>query len=446
MSIDVNNSANPSALAGESHAALPENLKGRKVVLVNLSDSRGGAAVVTYRLLKALRREGVDARMLVFDKISPDGEVFEVKSRLRKTAAFVFERLRLFPSLGFKRDNIFKVSTGDFAVNIHRHPLVKEADIVCLNWFNQGMLGLKGIRKLHRAGKKIVWTLHDMWAMTGICHHAYECKRYHEECGYCQFLADGGSPNDLSHRMWKKKNLLYGETPVHFVTVSRWLEKCAMNSSLLVGRDVTTIPNPFPTDSFYYNPSHEIDNLLTPGKPNILLFGAARLDDPIKGLDYTIDALNYIFDNHPEVACKTIVYFYGNIRRPELLDRLRFSYRYFGMINDFKIIRYFCSVAKAVISTSLYETLPGTLIEGQAGGALAVTFGRGGQSDIVDHLKNGYIARYKDYRDVAEGILWALKTDVSREELHRSVRERFSSSSVARRYINLFSEILSEDQ
>lgn len=53
---------------------------------------------------------------------------------------------------------------------------------------------------------------------------------------------------------------------------------------------------------------------MPPHKPNILLFGAARIDDPIKGLDYTIDALNHIFDNYPEIANKTAVYFFGNIK------------------------------------------------------------------------------------------------------------------------------------
>ena len=39
-----------------------------KVVLVNHSDSLGGASVVTYRLMEALIAQGVDARMLVVKK------------------------------------------------------------------------------------------------------------------------------------------------------------------------------------------------------------------------------------------------------------------------------------------------------------------------------------------------------------------------------------------
>ena len=177
-------------------------------------------------------------------------------------------------------------------------------------------------------------------------------------------------------------------------------------------------------------------------KPNLILFGAARIDDPIKGLNYTIDALNYIFDNNPEIATTSAIYFFGAMKNPELLDNLRFSHRWLGRINDFKIIRYLCGTAKVILSTSLYETLGGTLVEGQAGGAIPVTFGGDGREDVVEHLKTGYIARYKDYKDIAKGILWALESNISRESLHNSVRDKFSAPVIARKYIDLFSEIV----
>lgn len=421
---------------------LPENMKGKKVVLVNHSDTLGGAAIVTFRLMQALRNQGVDARMVVYTKTSDEKNVEMVYTRFIRGMAFCLERLKILPAVGFDYSNLFKVSTGAFGLNVHLHPWVKEADIVCLNWINQGLMSLKGIRKLHDMGKKIVWTLHDMWSMTGICHHAYGCNNYLDQCGNCQFLAGGGSDNDLSHRYWKKKRELVSKVPIHYVTVSHWLEECARHSSLLHDQKICTIHNPFPIEQFYPRPVRELYSMLSPDKPNLILFGAARLDDPIKGLDYTIDALNYIFDNHPEIAIKSAVYFYGHLKDRSALDRLRFSHRWMGLVSDFKIIRYLCASAKVIISTSLYETLGGTLVEGQAGGAIPVTFGGDGRNDVVEHKKNGYIARYKDARDVAEGIMWALNANISREELHNSVAERFASPIIARKYINLFSEII----
>lgn len=421
---------------------LPDNLKGKKIVLVNHSDTLGGAAIVTFRLMQALRSQGLDVRMVVYTKTSSEENISPIASRFLRTTAFCLERLKLIFATGFNYDNLFKISSGDFALNVHHHPWIKEADIVCLNWFNQGLMSIDGIRKLHRMGKKIVWTMHDMWAMTGICHHSYECEYYLDKCGNCQFLSGGGNADDLSRKMWEEKDKLYREVPMTFVAVSNWLEQRARQSSLLRNCAVLTIHNAFPIEQFYTSPVKQLYSLETPMKPNMILFGAARLDDPIKGLQYTIDALNYIFDNYPEIASDSAVYFFGTIKHPEILDNLRFSHWNLGRINDFKILRYLYSSAKVVLSTSLYETLPGTLIEGQAGGAIPVTFGRGGQEDIIEHLKTGYIARYLDSQDIAKGILWALNANISRDALHESVRKKFSASAIAQKYIDLFSDLL----
>ena len=203
-----------------------------------------------------------------------------------------------------------------------------------------------------------------------------------------------------------------------------------------------TIHNPFPVEQFYTSPSKLIYSIETPTKPNMILFGAARLDDPIKGLNYAIEALNYIFDNYPDIASETAVYLFGSMKHPEMLDNLRMSHRWLGMVNDFKILRYLYSTAKVVLSTSLYETLGGTLVEGQAGGALPVTFGGDGREDVVEHLKTGYIAGYKDTKDIANGIIWAIKSKISRESLHKSVEDRFSAPVIAHKYIKLFSDII----
>ncbi len=421
---------------------IPENVRGKRIVLVNHSDTLGGASVVTFRLMQALRRRGLDARMVVYTKSSGEANVDYVGSRFGRGIRFVAERLWMLLRGSIPYDKIFQVSTGDFATGVDSHPWVREADIVCLNWFNQGLLGLDGIRRLHRSGKKLVWTLHDMWAFTGICHHAYECDHYEDKCGGCMFVSGGGSLNDISHRMWEKKMQLYSDVPITYVAVSRWLERKARSSSLLRDKPVMTIHNAFPIENFYTTPPGHIDTLLSQTKPNLILIGAARLDDPIKGLQYSIDALNYIFDNHPEVATNTAVYLFGAMHDPQMLDSLRFSHRWLGMVRDHKILRYLYASAKVVLSTSLYESLQGTLIEGQAAGAIPVTFGGDGRDDVVAHLETGYIARYKDSADIAEGILWALNADISREMLHESVKERFGTEKITDQYIDLFSKLL----
>lgn len=414
-----------------------------KVALISHSDTLGGAAIVTRRLMQALRAEGVDARMVVFNKLGDDTTVLATEGRFRRGYSFMAERARIALANGFSRENLFKVSTGGNGLPLHNHPWVLEADIIVLGWINQGLLSLHGLKRLAALGKPIVWTMHDMWCLTGICHHAYECRAYLNECGNCQFLTSRKN-NDLSHKVWRKKHALYSSVPVTFVAVSSWLAKCCRESSLLRDADVRVIPNAFPVDSFPTSSNFRF-NRIGESVKRIILMGAARLDDPIKGLPMAIDVLNYLFDTDPEAVRDTTVIFFGDVRDKSAFANLRLPYLHLGTVDDGRVLRHLYSRANVVISTSLYETLPGTIIEGQAGGAIPVSFGRGGQADIIDHKVNGYIARYKDIPDFAAGISWALKQDIDRDELHESVRRKFSARSVARRYIDLFHELLAKN-
>ncbi len=423
---------------------MEENARPLRVVLVNHSDTLGGASIVTSRLLEALRDRGVDARLIVYTQTQRDvSYITKLSTRYRRALKFVAERAVIYMRNGFNRDNLFKVSIANTGTWLHRHPWIKEADIIVLNWINQGMLSLNGLKRLGRLNKPIVWTLHDMWCLTGICHHALECENYKQECGQCQFLT-GRSSTDLSHSIWKKKQRVYDRVPIHWVPVSNWLADCCRQSSLLRNRPTTVIPNVFPTESFFTDSWVERSTLGLPREGRLILFGAARIDNPIKGINYAIDALNYLFDNDPELSSNTTVVFFGAIRHRALLDRLRFPHVHLGRVSDPMRLRRLYASADVVLSTSLYETLPGTLIEGLAAGCLPVTFDRGGQRDIVDHLKNGYIARYKDIEDVAAGIVWALNQNVDREALHRDIDRRFGPDTVATRYIDLFNQLVKE--
>lgn len=412
-----------------------------KVVIICHSDLFGGASVVSYRLMQALRREGVDARMLVYTKLTDDPYVELIGNRTARGLKFLAERARIMAANKFDRANLFKVSIANTGYAVERHPWVKRADAVILAWVNQGLMSLNGVRRLARTGKPVIWTMHDMWNLTGICHHAHSCTNYRGECGRCPFL-HSDKPDDLSHTTWLKKKALYDSVPLRFVAVSNWLaERCA-ESTLLAGRQIEVIPNAFPVDSFFTSSDYRIEHFAIDYSRSIVLMGAARLDEPIKGLDYAIDALNYIFDNHPDVARKSQAVFFGDVRNPEIFDRLRFPYAWTGRINDPKLLRILYASGKVVVSSSLYETLPGTLIEGQAAGCLPVTFGRGGQADIITHMKDGYIADYLDSVSLAKGIIWALSQQPDRNALHESVRSRFSSAEVARRYIKLLKQML----
>ena len=419
-----------------------------KVVLINKSDSTGGAAVVTFRLMKAMRAAGIDARMLVAEKLTDSPYVELAAPRWMLRQAFLRERLTVLAANGMKRDTLFRIDNGACGVPLWRHPWIREADAVIINWINQGMLSLRGVKKLLASGKRVLWTMHDMWCMTGVCHHAASCRRYADggQCGDCPLLADKANPDDLSHRVWLKKNKIYthpyrsGLEPV-FVAVSHWLADKAAQSSLLSARQVEVIPNVFSIDE-----SLPLRGNKSPYERIEVVMGAARLDDPIKGFPTLISAMKALKVKDPAVFSRVRLSLFGTIRDYSLLEEIVADHRYLGRISPAEDCRLLHR-SDIVVSTSDYETLPGTLVEGQAYGSVPVAFDSGGQRDIIDDGLTGFLAERTLFREesasnIAEGIIRAaraLETDGAaiRQRMRQAVERKFSIDTVTGAYMRL---------
>ena len=122
------------------------------------------------RLLKALNNNGVKAKMLVRDKDTDALTVVGLpKSRWHRWN-FLWERLVIFTRLHFSREHLFEIDIANTGTDITRLREFQEADIIHLHWINQGMLSLAGISKILRSGKPVIWTMHDIWPATAICH------------------------------------------------------------------------------------------------------------------------------------------------------------------------------------------------------------------------------------------------------------------------------------
>ena len=205
---------------------------------------------------------------------------------------------------------------------------------------------------------------------------------------------------------------------------------------------VSVIPNAFPVADFDYHRLPCDGYLDLPAGRSVVIMGARRLDEGVKGFDQLIAATQHIASHKPALASRLHLLLYGGIAREELLGQLALPYTYVGTVASRDMLSQLYRHSDIVLSTSLYETLPGTLIEGQASGCIPVTYGKGGQADIVDHLKSGYIAAYKSPQSLAQGLEWAAGQPVSREALHREVERKFAAQAVARQYIDLFERLL----
>lgn len=207
------------------------------ILFLSTNDLLGGAAMVTFRLVEALRRQGEDARMLVASKQS-DKPWVDTVDPLRFRMAKAVERAGIFARNGFDRKDLWKVSDASTSCGATSHPWMREARVVVFGWICQGLLSLADIRRLERTDKRLVWWMHDLWCATGICHlPAPGCTRYTEGCGLCPWLHGRAGRSDLSARTFGRKMEILRSFRIRYAAVSAWQRDRCMESPILKGKN-----------------------------------------------------------------------------------------------------------------------------------------------------------------------------------------------------------------
>ena len=415
-----------------------------RVLIINTSERMGGAAVAAGRLMEALKNNGIKAKMLVRDKQTDRLSVVGLKKNWWKIGQFIWERIVIWGANRFKKHNLFAVDIANTGTDITILPEFQQADVIHLHWINQGMLSLKDIRKILLSGKPVVWTMHDMWPCTGICHHARECDKYHRECHHCPYIYKGGSRYDLSHQVFKKKKELYALAPVTFVTCSQWLKEQASRSALLAGHTVVDIPNPINVNLFRPRDKQEARAKCgLPSDKQLLLFGSVKVTDKRKGIDYFVQSCKLLAERYPELKEKMGVVVYGKYSE-QVKPLLPFQVYPLDYIHDEKDLVNIYNAVDLFVTPSLEENLPTTIMESMACGTPCVGFNVGGIPEMIDHLHNGYVAEYKSAEDFANGIHWALSEgeyESLSEEACRKAVSSYSESAIAKRYIDIYNKV-----
>ena len=414
-----------------------------RVLIVNTSEKTGGAAVAANRLKNALNHSGVKAKMLVRDKETDDVTVVGLKKGWWARWKFLWERWCIFFHLGFNRKNLFKIDTAGVGYDITRTREFREADVIHLHWVNQGMLSLRGIRKILNSGKPVVWTMHDLWPATSICHVSLQCKKYHIQCHHCRLLPGSGSEHDLSYHVWNKKKACLKGQDIVFVACSKWLAGEARKSKLIEGQRVESIPNPIDTRLFHPDDKATArQRLHLPQDKKLILFVSQRITNELKGLRYLVEACNALASDTAMKDAAVVVLGSHGEEAAELFQMPVYPLGY--TTDPLKIAEAYRAVDLFVLP-SLSDNLPNTIMEALACGVPCVAFHVGGIPEMVDHLKNGYVAKVRDAADLAKGIRWTL-LEADSEQLSKAavakVQHSYSPQTVALKYVEAYNEAI----
>lgn len=400
-----------------------------KILIVNISDLNGGAARASYRLHRALLCEGIESKMLVQYKVSDDYTVLTETSRSRKTFNILRSLIETIPIKIFKqkRKDFFSPSWFGFSNVVDKINKINP-DIVHLHWINDGMIKIEDLVKIK---SPIVWSLHDMWAFTGGYHYDDENRDY---------LRDGSL---LEKWIFKRKKRTFSKiNNMTIIGLSHWLYESAKESFLLKNKKHVSLPNLIDIDKFKLIDKSVAQALFgLPNDKKLILFGAMNAgSDPRKGFSEFSMALKYLNDEKIELVV------FG-MSEPQESEELGFITHYMGNINDDVALIALYNSVNVVVVPSLQENLSNVVMESLACGVPVVAFDIGGNSDMIEHKQNGYLAKPFDSIDLANGIEWVIHNE-NYEELSKNARKKvvnyFDSKVVAKKYIELYKDILCE--
>ncbi|MFA4872381.1 MAG: glycosyltransferase [Patescibacteria group bacterium] len=433
------------------------NEKKLRILELGTTDTKGGAAAVSWELKQSLEARGHAVNMIVGYKRSHAPSVREIwdtpfNNRISKIIKRNF-RARFHHHLSFWLSNDIAFLPGK---RILTYPEYTHADIVHAHnlhslWFNLKTLPLiapynqpnsVAIQQCSRSNKPLVWTLHDMWPILGQGAHAFECT--HWISGGCDCAHSDSLPplrRNNSRHLWKLKKQIYDHAHFNVVVPSLWL-KSQVEKSMLKDKPLHVIYNG--VDTRLYKPGNKGElrkkyNL--PQDKKIILFsskGGAK--NVWKGWEYAEQLIHaYAQRNDILFVCM------GGYDRT-VPQNLNITYVPFS--SDSHTIADYYALSDLLLYPSLADNCPLTVLEALSSGLPALAFHTGGIPELVVHKEHGYIAAYKDLSDLTNGFEWLI--NLPRDQYaaiaaacRKRAVEKFSLDQMVNNYITLYYQILS---
>lgn len=396
-------------------------------------DRNGGAAIAAFRMMEGMNKNGLSSKMLVLTKTTDNADVIPVEK-------FKFKYYKYLLPFKFLVNNLIRecvldpvppFSCGRSNVSgITHNPLIISADIIYVHWTQTGFLSVNDVAAIMNMGKPVILFLHDMWYLTGGCHHSFNCEQWKTDCMYCPLIRRK-SMNGFSFKVLSAKLKKWRKDNVVVVSPSKWLDSCVKESAVFRGIRSMVIPNMYNDATFGIIDRSTARRMLgLPENKKLLLFGAiAGSENPYKGWSFADKIMNIYKDKAELVVFGNVVTTDSYVIHPV------------GKLTDECALALLYNAVDVYISPTLAESFGQTLVESISCGTRVVAFNVGGVPDIIDHKQNGYLAESGNLDDFVEGVEWALGeiSLTERNEMHKIISNKFSYRVVTEMHMHLLS-------
>ena len=392
----------------------------------------GGAVLAMHSLHNGLQKAGIDSRILCSRPTRSTSVAIPRAPLAERVLGHVTLRLGL--------NDVNCVG----AFRIKQVPAFQEADVVHFHAMHGQFFSYLALPTL-TAEKATVFTLHDMWALTGHCAVNYDCERWRTGCGHCPYPTAGPplpGGRDGTRLEWKLKRWVYRHAHMTLVALStRMLAQ--LQHSMLSHLPVCHIPNGVDTTAYQpLDPAMCRAALGIPAHKKVLLFAAGHLTRKNKGGAVLLKALQGM----PPALQKDLVLLLLGEGGDVLASTTDLDVRPMGYVGGARQKNLLYAAADLFVLPTFGEGLPLVLLESMACGTPMVAFDVGGVPDLVRPGVTGYLATPADVDDLRHGILMLLEDTAGRAAMGQRCRDiavkEYDVASHVQRYIELYHRVL----
>lgn len=406
-----------------------------KIAHVMAGPLQTGAGLGALALARGLRAQGVRSDFVGRVTPLPDAEFPCHPPPLIERLA-VGVRLRLEERLRVRRFGVPEVMFLPVSAGLapHKHPVVRAADVVVVQWSHAATLGRGFWRWLERDGARVVFMLRDMWLFTGGCHFSGDCLGYRQGCPSCPVL--GGVPQRVTaDEVALKRRALFGAGAV--VAISEGIARAARSSTVLRDRPVQVIPNAIDTAAFGRLDKAQARALLgLPQDRPVVAFGALNLSEPRKGAQ-VLQRIVAAMGEGAGVHWAT----FGSNPFPMPPGTTAF-----GRVDDRARLNAIYAAADVFLMPSLQESFGKVTAEALASGTPVIAFRDTPAEEILTDA-SGWLVPHGDAAAMQRALQAALA--LPRPALaamglagHGDIRARFAPEVVAARHVALYRSVI----
>lgn len=272
----------------------------------------------------------------------------------------------------------------------------------------------------------VVWTMHDVWPITGHCAFFNNCNRWKTHCHHCPMKREYPASffADRSYENYELKKQLFTSVPnMQIVVVSKWM-KSVVEQSFLGKYPVSVIYNGL--DCTDVPPMQKL--------PRTVL-GAASVWYNLKGLDDFAELRHALPDDVSIVLAGMSA---AQRRRMPAGIECR------GRVNSHAELFQLYSQATVFVNPSYSESLSITNLEAQACGTPVVAYDSGGMPETIADAC-GLIVPKGDIQALADAIMRVVNhpEDFSAEKMRLNIIRNFSKKDYYLKYLMLYNSLIS---